>query len=91
MGGQKRMPVERAIIFAGAMAELEAEQVDRMLRAVAGRNVQPKSYEMCKTRYAPIFRMRLDMLAQCIYHPQPISALLKELAGTGGSTVDEDL
>lgn len=75
MPGSRRLPHERAIIFAAAMGDLPIEQVNELLLAVKARKIPPSSYKMVLDTYAPKFRKDPALLGANIDHPSPISHL----------------
>jgi hypothetical protein len=90
MAGKRRRPVDRAIIFGGALGGLSREEVNRLLTDAGGRDVGESSYESVKKHYAPFFQRDLARLGVAIHSPPTWGDLKRAAEADGANTAPHD-
>jgi hypothetical protein len=75
MGGAWRSRQERAIIYGSMMGDATLSDVDALLVEAGFRAFSPRSYEMVKQHYLPVFRMYPPSLLENIRSPRTLAQL----------------
>lgn len=82
MPGRRRLPVERAVLYAAAIGGLSRDQANQLLdEARLPSPVPTSTWNSITSAYVPVFLADPGRLGEMIYHPRPVGDFEEEDMG----------